>query len=140
MADNANNPEKKAKNPRQSGGGRRRNNRRRGNKPKPKKYYSGDKVYECPICGQNVRDVLTAIAYGDEKSPAHFDCVLKKIAGQEALKNKEKVIYLGKGEFGIVKFKGNSSNKFEIVKRIPLEPRQDGPVSWRKDISRQLKR
>jgi len=123
-----------------SGGNRRRNNRRRGNKPKGKRSFTVDTVYVCPVCGQNVRDILTAISFGAEKVPAHFDCVVKELAGKEELKNKEKIVYLGKGEFGVVKFKGNSGGKFEIIKRIPMENDKEGPITWRRDIGKQLKR
>ncbi|MBI9102247.1 MAG: hypothetical protein JEY99_07530 [Spirochaetales bacterium] len=122
------------------GGNRRRNNRRRGNKPRGKRSFTTDTVYVCPVCGQNVRDVLTAISFGPEKVPAHFDCVVKDLSGKEELKNKEKIVYLGKGEFGVVKFKGNNGGKFEIIRRITLENDKEGPIPWRKDISKQLKR
>ena len=123
----------------QRSGGRRRNNRRRGPKSRGRRYLSNDVTYECPLCGQNVRDILTAIAYGDEKIPAHFDCVVRDLAKKEELTGKEKIVYLGKGEFGVVRFKGNG-NKFEIIRRLPLENEKEGVITWRKDISRQLKK
>lgn len=140
MADNANT--EKPRDPGfRPGGGRRNSGRRRSGKSKPRRFPSAgpETVQVCPLCGQNVRDILTAISMDGEGTPAHFDCVLKKISAQEELKNREKVCYLGKGEFGVVRFKGNNGGKFEIVKRVTVEP-TDKPISWRKEIAKRLKR
>lgn len=96
----------------------------------------------CPICGQTVRLLLTAIAYGDEKEPAHFDCVLKQISEKETPGQKEKIIYLGGGSFGIVEFKSGGNGTFEIKKRIEFETfDQENPQkhNWRKELSDPVK-
>ena len=119
-------------------------NRRRGNwKRRKKRRYTrnfpGDSAPECPYCNQVVRDILTAIAVAGDSAPgvAHFDCVLKHITDSEELKPKEKVVYLGNGSFGVVRFRGGSSDshQFVIRKRIQIEP-ENTEIAWRKQVSR----
>jgi hypothetical protein len=88
----------------------------------------------CPFCGKPVRFLLTAIASGSDNMPAHFDCVLRSIAEKEGLEENEKVCYLGKGSFGIIKYKAQGSAKFTIRKRVQYEI-GDTIVEWRKSIS-----
>ncbi len=88
----------------------------------------------CPFCGKPVRFLLTAIATGADNLPAHFDCVLRHIGEQEGLQENEKVCYLGKGSFGIIKYKVPGSVKFTIRKRVQYEI-GDKIVDWRKPIS-----
>ena len=110
-------------------------NRRRGKSSPAKRYFS-----ICPICDKGVRDLLTAIAWGEGRLPSHFDCVLKELSGQEDVQPKEKVVYLGAGNFGIVKFRsGSGSSRFIVRKRIQLEEKEES-IEWRKKISRKLRR
>jgi hypothetical protein len=82
--------------------------------------------------------MLTAISTSDSHRAAHFDCVLRQIATSEALRPKERVIYLGNGGFGIVRFHGSDSGRrFTIRKRIQFEP-AEGNVPWRETVSSQL--
>ena len=111
-----------------------RNNRRR----RPRNRVGGQSAAKCPVCGQSVRDVLTAICAEDGQSPAHFDCILKEIGKNESLANREKVCYLGKGCFGIVRFEGGAnSTRFSIRKRIQYEPK-DMNLEWRKTVAGRL--
>ena len=116
------------KNPRRSSG-RRKHRRRNPGHSTPKD------LAKCPICDQAIRDVLTAIIVAEDGTAAHFDCVVKKLASEEDLRNREKICYLGAGEFGIVRFHNNSDpSKFTIRKRIKLETKEHIPA-WRKQIS-----
>ena len=88
----------------------------------------------CAICEQNIRDVLTAIIVNPEGSAAHFDCIIKKISGEEDLRNREKICYLGGGEFGVVKLHPSDPKRFAIRKRIKFELKEHNP-DWRRQIS-----
>ena len=88
----------------------------------------------CPLCGKPVRYLMTAIAQGEGATPAHFDCVLRDIAQHEELQPKEKVCYLGNGDFGILKFQQGGPVRFTIRKRIQYEA-TDKDITWRKRIS-----
>ena len=107
---------------------RKRNNYRR---PRNKKSFP-----ECPICNQSVKFLLTAISVGEDNSPAHFDCVLKRISEKEDLGPKEKITYIGNGNFAIVS--GKSGKDFIIRKKIEFENKHS-TGEWRKRISRNLK-
>ncbi len=95
---------------------------------------------ECPICGKGIRDLLTAIAWGEGRTPAHFDCILKELAVQEDMQAREKIVYLGAGSFGVVKFRsGSGTSRFIVRKRIQLEEKEEA-LDWRKKVSKKLKR
>ena len=72
---------------------RKRNNYRR---PRNKRNYP-----ECPICNKSVKFLLTAISMGGDNNPAHFDCILKQISESEDLGPKEKISYIGNGNFAV---------------------------------------
>ncbi len=107
---------------------RRRNNYRR---PRNRKSFP-----VCPICNQSVKFLLTAISVGEDNSPAHFDCVLKRITETEELGPKEKVTYIGNGNFAVVS--GKLGKDLKIKKRIEFEGKES-KGEWRKRISRNLK-
>ena len=109
-------------------------NRSRNRKKRSKNAFPGKAAPKCPYCGQNVRDVLTAIETIEDNSPVHFDCVLKKIAENENLESKEKVCYLGNGSFGIVQFQNPSDpSRFVIKKRFQVEDERK-EIAWRKAV------
>ncbi len=111
---------------------------KRNRKKRSRGTFPGKDVPQCPHCGQNVRDALTAIAMQEGEAPTHFDCVIKKITDEETLQPKERVCYLGNGSFGIVRFKNPSDKKnFVIRKRIQIEPEKT-EIPWRKAISSKL--
>lgn len=107
---------------------RRRNNYRR---PRTKRTFP-----ECPICNKSVKFMLTAMSVGEENKPAHFDCVLKLVTESEELGPKEKIIYIGNGNFAIIN--GKSGKDLVIRKTIEFEGRES-VAEWRKKISRNLK-
>ena len=89
----------------------------------------------CPVCGQPVRDLYTAIAYGERKAPAHFDCILALLGEREELEEGTRVCYLGGGCFGIVDTgllsrQGDRGGAAWIRKRIEVEER-DATPGWR---------
>ncbi len=114
---------------------RRSSNRKRKRRKRYKGYKPSQKLPDCPICEQPVRDVLTAIAVSSDGVPAHFDCVLKKLSREEELRNKEKICYIGGGSFGIVRFDNpQDTRNFSIRKRIQFE-QKDLSVFWRNEVS-----
>lgn len=111
---------------------RRRNDRRnrnRNNRPyKEKPVVNGP---DCAVCGKAIRDVSAAMNDPAGEKPAHFDCVLKMLTEKEELGNQEKVIYLGSGNFGVVKVYNNK--KFEILRKITYE-NPEARNDWRMDM------
>ncbi len=116
-----------------------RNNRRRGNFSREKEKEKPEEntiVYNCEICSEVIQDISSALAMPGSGNPAHFDCVLKKITGDEKLEEGQQVVYLGGGNFGIIKTDSKGSrNTFQIIKKIEYEERDKTP-EWRKLLVR----
>lgn len=88
----------------------------------------------CPLCGKPVRDAVSALGYGEEHAPAHFDCVMERLRATRELRPDEQLCYLGGGNFGVVRFgKGEGAPPFTIGERISYEPQHERP-QWRKDL------
>lgn len=89
----------------------------------------------CPICEGEILELASAIHFSDTNSPAHFDCIIKRIEKSEELAPNEKVCYLGKGSFGIVRMQKLSLGgiPFIIRKRIQFENLDTIP-DWRKKL------
>jgi hypothetical protein len=92
----------------------------------------------CPLCGKPVYDLSTAIATNRETSdPAHFDCVLERVAASESLASGEKLVYLGSGAFGVVEFKDKNESLFTVKRRIQWE-KEGEKKDWRKGLSSRI--
>lgn len=97
-----------------------------------------EQVKNCPYCEKPVKYLNTAITVPGLDYPVHFDCVLKKIEDEEQLSEDEKVSYLGKGTFGIIRATKDSPGFF-VRKRIQIEPESD-KADWRKEMSGRIKK
>ena len=112
-----------------------RGSRRRGNFAREK---TDEKkaVYICGICEKDIQDISTALAIPGNGTPAHFDCVLKKLTETEKLEAGQQIVYLGGGSFGIIKIEPNAPrNNFKIIRKIEFEEREKVP-DWRKELVR----
>jgi len=92
---------------------------------------------ECALCQKTIDDASSAIAFGPEGHPAHFECVQERLQNQEELSSEEKLVYVGNGQFGVVE--QNRQGSFTVKRRIPVEPKDDMP-EWRRSIKSQLAR
>ncbi|HUX51683.1 MAG TPA: hypothetical protein VMW73_12870 [Spirochaetia bacterium] len=98
--------------------------------PPPKREYG-----VCPICSLPMRDIHSAIAYPPSDQPAHFECVVSRIAEDEHLAPGERVVYLGHGSFGIVQDQSQQGkSRYVVRKRIQFEE-TERIVGWRKELS-----
>jgi len=91
----------------------------------------------CAVCSQPISEMASAVAYGPDQGPAHFDCVLAELAKREALEPGEKISYLGSGLFGVIVEKEN--NRFEIHRKILVEDPVN-PPAWRRELRGLYKR
>ena len=92
----------------------------------------------CPLCGERVDDLYTAIAYGERMAPAHFDCIVSLLGEREELEEGARLCYLGGGSFGIVQTHsaarpGDRGGTLLIRKRIEVEERDSAPA-WREEL------
>jgi hypothetical protein len=95
-------------------------------------------VADCPICGEPIKDITSALSLKGEDGtalavPAHFDCVLDQIKEKETLGPDETIIYLGKGEFGVVIDKEYLKGKLQIIRKIGYE-QLDNRDDWRQNM------
>jgi hypothetical protein len=102
--------------------------------PVPHRDYEPD-----PITGQPIDNIFTAIAEPATGKPANFDSILRQIEEQEELAENERIVYVGKGEFGILQENKRSEKKSDepryfIRKRIPIEDEYE-KYEWRKELS-----
>lgn len=82
--------------------------------------------------------MYTAIAYGEGKDPAHFECVVSLLGAREELDEDTRVCYLGGGSFGIVEVRpgarqGERGAAPWVRKRIEVEERDAAPA-WREEL------
>lgn len=91
----------------------------------------------CVVCAQPISEMASAVAFGPDQGPAHFDCVLGELAKREPLEGAEKIAYIGSGLFGVIVEKEN--NRFEIHRKIAVEDTVN-PPAWRKELRGLYKR
>ncbi len=92
----------------------------------------------CPLCQKPIYDLSTALSSSKEEgAPAHFDCVLDRVAAAEALEPGEKVVYLGSGTFAVVAFKDKAEAAFTVKRRIQWE-KEGEKKDWRKTLSSRI--
>ena len=92
----------------------------------------------CPLCGKPVYDLSTALSANKEAGePAHFDCVLERVAVAEGLSPQERLVYLGSGTLGVIEFKDKSESAFVVKRRIPWETESE-KKEWRKNLSSRI--
>ncbi len=117
---------------RRRSGGRRRSRSRQSSGERVSRY-PPPPPRTCVVCGQNIQDVYSAVAYGEEQEAAHFECVLQAIKADRNLKQNEKVCYVGSGTFAVVRTSG--SGAFVVAERIRYEDEINRP-EWRRELRR----
>ena len=89
----------------------------------------------CPKCNQVITDISSAFPDRATGVPVHFECALKEIEQGETLGEKEKIVYIGQGRFGVLYFENpRDQRKFTIKKIIEWEDR-DKKSEWRDELS-----
>jgi hypothetical protein len=92
-------------------------------------------VHDCPICGKPIKDISSALTDKVSGNPAHFDCVLGKVADREIREKGDVISYLGGGRFGIVHYANpHDARGFKIKKIIEWEDKENR-ADWRKTIA-----
>jgi hypothetical protein len=102
---------------------------------RPAKQTAAPRVFpECPVCGEPVRELASALTHRQSGKPAHFDCVVKELREANPLGPQERLCYLGGGVFGVLiwKVEGNPAS-FVIKRRIPYED-PHAPQEWKRQL------
>lgn len=92
---------------------------------------------QCHICNEIIEDVTSAISYPGEVEPSHFDCVIKRLRENEAIKEDEKIIYLGSNTFAVVKESEYNKREFNIVRKLEIG-RPEDREEWRYKMRQEL--
>lgn len=73
----------------------------------------------CALSGEEIDDITTAIAHPHSGKPVRFESVLKTLLDQEQeeLQEDERLAYLGKGTFGIIKIGKTNGGRPELTVR-----------------------
>jgi hypothetical protein len=90
---------------------------------------------DCPCCGKPIRDIATAINDKISGKPAHFDCIMAKVAAHERLEKGDTLAYIGNGKFGVVRFTGTVQRRLSKIVKIFEWEDQDVHAEWRKSVS-----
>jgi len=89
---------------------------------------------DCALCGKPIFDLAGAVSDKDSGEPVHFDCALERVTVAESLQEGEKIVYLGAGCFGVVKYKNGTEGAFVVQRRIRWE-KEGEKQPWRREIS-----
>jgi hypothetical protein len=89
---------------------------------------------DCALCGKPIFDLAGAVSDKDSGEPVHFDCALERVTAAESLQEGEKIVYLGAGCFGVVKYKNGTEGAFVVQRRIRWE-KEGEKQPWRREIS-----
>lgn len=97
--------------------------------PVPRRDYGPD-----PISGEPIADILTAITDPDSGKPANFDSVLQRLEQEEELAENERIVYVGRGAFGVLVEQKDKKPRYYIRKRIQVEDERE-KYSWRRELA-----
>lgn len=89
----------------------------------------------CPISGQPIQNIFQAIADPRTGRPADFDVVLQRLTNAEPLGEGERIAYIGKGTFAVIKTERvEGRNQLVVRKRIQYEDSHDRH-NWRRELA-----
>ena len=97
--------------------------------PAPKRLYDPD-----PISGEPISDILTAVTDPETGRPAKFDSIVGRLVEQEPLAENERLVYIGKGAFGVLVEQKGRKPRYFIRKRIQIED-EFQKYPWRRELS-----
>lgn len=89
---------------------------------------------DCDICQKVITDSHSAVSLGNTGLASHFDCVVEFLAKREELKEDEHIVYLGAGDFGVVRRK-TEKEPLEVLRRISYEESKHENNAWRRDLA-----
>ncbi len=91
----------------------------------------------CPLCQKPIFDLSSALAEPHAGAPVHFDCALQQVTERESLGPKEKIVYIGAGNFAVVEFRDQSETTFDLKRKVAFE-RKETPSPWRSAMSSRI--
>lgn len=89
----------------------------------------------CPMCGQAITDIASAMADKASGKPIHFDCALNKVKESETLGENEKVSYIGQGRFAVLYYENMRDQRTFSIKKIIEWENREQQSEWREELS-----
>ena len=96
-----------------------------------------EREYEaCPVSGEKIEDIYSAIAEPHSGKPARFDRVVERLRAAEEIGEDEQLVYLGRGAFGVVTLEPDNDGRTQLVvhKRFQYEDHHER-YQWRRELS-----
>jgi hypothetical protein len=89
----------------------------------------------CPLSGEPIRDVLSAISHPQTGQPTNLESVIAELSRREQLGANERICYIGEGQFGVIQEqKVGGKQQITIIRRISYE-QGNTRADWRKELS-----
>lgn len=97
----------------------------------PERAYDSD-----PISGEPIDDIFSAITHPATGKPARIESVIEQLTESEELGEDERIAYIGRGAFGIVRMTTGENGRplLEVRKRIQYEDGH-GRDDWRRELA-----
>ncbi len=89
----------------------------------------------CPVCGQQIPDISSALADKKDGKPVHFDCVLQKLSETERVGENERLSYIGQGRFAVLHFENPRDQRHFSIRKIIEWEERDKKFDWRSELS-----
>jgi hypothetical protein len=96
----------------------------------PKRDYDPD-----PVTGKPIENIFTAMTHRDSERPVSFDTVIEQLRNAENLSERQQLIYVGSGQFGIYEEVEEGGKKRLVLQRkITYEDSHHKP-DWRRELA-----
>lgn len=98
--------------------------------------YKASNTRVCEKCNMPLNDIGSAVVSPTTGEPIHFDCAVAMLESQEKVEKDERIIYIGHGRFGILKFPNiHDARHFTIRKVIEWEDTKESKPAWRNELA-----
>jgi hypothetical protein len=96
----------------------------------PKREYQPD-----PVTGKPIDNIYTALMHRDSEQPVSFDTVIEQLRNAENLGERQQLIYIGSGQFGVYEeVEEGGKKRLQLVRRVVYEDGHRKP-DWRRELS-----
>ncbi|MCR5289700.1 MAG: hypothetical protein K6E51_06895 [Treponema sp.] len=89
----------------------------------------------CPMCGQPITDLSSALADKNTDKPVHFDCALKEAGKNEKLQDNQRITYIGQGRFAVVTYENFRDLRHFKIERIIEWEDKNKSFDWRSEMA-----
>lgn len=96
----------------------------------PKRDYAPD-----PVTGKAIDNIYTAMTHRDSEQPVAFDTVIEQLRNAENLSERQQLIYVGSGQFGIYdEVEEGGKKRLVLQRKVTYEDSHHKP-DWRRELA-----